>query len=302
MRTVRSLLGTAAAAVLVVVALGAPSPASAAPTTSPRPAPLYLALGDSLAASVQPGPGNVDVVTDRGYAEKLAAIGRIVAPGLVFEQPACPGETTTTFVEGGICDYPAGSQLDTATELLRSADGPVVVTVHLGANNLFACLAGTDPSAVDPQCVADAYADVATELTTILATLRAASPDAVILGANYYNPFLATWISGPTGPDTARLTNQIVVGLNDVLGQVYGAAGVPVADVEAAYRTTDFSGAVPLPGIGPVPVNVARICLLTGMCVAPPTPFSVHPTTVGYLPLVGAFLGVPAYRQALAAA
>jgi hypothetical protein len=61
------------------------------------------------------------------------------------------------------------------------------------------------------------------------------------------------------------------VQFNDVLQSVYGAAGIPVADVETAFSTTDWTF------VNGVPLNVERICEWTWMCSI----FDLHPNTAG---------------------
>ena len=79
--------------------------------------------------------------------------------------------------------------------------------------------------------------------------------------------------------------------MNDTLERIYKTAGSPVADVEGAFSTTDVATkvVVGLPGIGTVPLNVARICQWTWMCAPPPGP-DIHANTEGYGVIAGAFL------------
>jgi hypothetical protein len=128
-------------------------------------------------------------------------------------------------------------------------------------------------------------------LRLILDELRAAAgPHVPIIGMNYPNPFLAAWLQGPAGQTLARLSTDLVVQYNDALEGVYQAAGIPVADVQNAFSTTNFDTLVNLPGFGEVPVNVARICQWTWMCVPPPMGPNVHGRPEGYWAMAGAFL------------
>src|SRR5690242_10885768 len=76
-----------------------------------KPSPTYyLALGDSLAQGIQPSPtGNT--ATDQGYADDLFAAYSTRVPGLSLLKLGCPGETTSTMIHGGVCNYADGSQL-----------------------------------------------------------------------------------------------------------------------------------------------------------------------------------------------
>jgi hypothetical protein len=99
---------------------------------------------------------------------------------------------------------------------------------------------------------------------------------------NYYNPYLAAWPQGEAGQAQARLTNQLALAFNGALEQAYAAAGVPVADVETAFATTDFDTQVEVPGLGTLPRNVATVCRLTWMCQPPPARPNIHANTDGY--------------------
>jgi hypothetical protein len=65
---------------------------------------------------------------------------------------------------------------------------------------------------------------------------------------------------------------------------------MPVADVQDAFSTTNFDTIVTLPGFGQVPVNVARVCQWTWMCVPPPMGPDVHGRPEVYWVMAGAFL------------
>jgi hypothetical protein len=54
--------------------------------------------------------------------------------------------------------------------------------------------------------------------------------------------------------------------------------------------TTNFTDLVTLPAIGPVPVNVARICQWSWMCARAPQGPNVHGRPEGYWVMAGAFV------------
>jgi hypothetical protein len=83
------------------------------------------------------------------------------------------------------------------------------------------------------------------------------------------------------------------------LAGVYRAAGDRVADVAGAFATADFTGRVPVRGIGLVPPNVAAICHWTWTCARPPRGPNKHPDKAGYRAIAQAFLA--AYRAPPAA-
>jgi lysophospholipase L1-like esterase len=291
----RSVLGVA----LAVALLGlVPGPAGAAADQSQGRRPLYyLALGDSLSRGVQPDAAGQNHPTDQGYADDLAKVGRLVLPQLQLVKLGCETEeTTASMINGGRCAYPSGpapngAQLAQAEAFLTAHRGStVLITLDIGANDLSRCL-DRATGVIDVACVQATFAEVPGNLGTILERLRAAAgPQVPIIGMNYYSPFLASWLQGPAGQALARLSTDLIVQYNDLLEGAYGAAGVPVADVQAAFSTTDFDTLVSLPGFGQVPRNVARICQWTWMCVPPPMGPNIHARPEGYRVIAGAFV------------
>jgi lysophospholipase L1-like esterase len=259
MRFHLSLLAAACAVLLA----GAPAALADEPGASDtRAVHYYLSLGDSLAASEQP---NGDL--GHGYAEQLFEELKASNPTLELVKLGCSGETTHSMIFRNPCGYPHGSQLAEAVSFLH-AHGQFVrlVTINIGADDVFLCILTGDQDCLDA-----GFASVSTNLAAILSALRDASgPDVPIVGMNYYDPFLAFWFFSPTA---AQLSEQMVVQFNDLLGSVYSAAGDPVADVETAFSTTDWTL------VGGIPFNVLRICQWTWMCSSNP---DVHPNTAGY--------------------
>jgi lysophospholipase L1-like esterase len=274
-------------ALAMILSLAAAQPALAiGPGRSGDHAPLYyLSLGDSLAAGVQPigDPANLHR-TDQGYAEQLFAMAREWYPNLTLVKLGCPGETTGTMIDGGICTYDHGSQLDEAVAFLH-AHGKFVafVSIDIGSND-FPCQTGLS-------CLPPGAATIGQNLPTILGALReAAGPETPIVGATIYDPFLAYWLTGPEGQALARLSvAAAIVPLNQLLTGIYGAAGMPVADVEGAFSTTDFTTMVPLPPFGEVPLNVARLCQWTWVCAPGPLGPDNHANAAGYHAMAEAF-------------
>ena len=261
------------------------APALAAPGASGAHAKkYYVSVGDSLAASVQPigDPDDLFRTTD-GYAEQLLAIARAESPKLSLVKLGCPGETTVTMIAGGICTYDHGSQLDEAVAFLEAHRQFVAfVTIDIGAND-FTC--------ADLSCVPAGVASMQANLPTILSALReAAGPDVPIVGMTLYNPFLGAWLTGPEGQQFAQVsTFQGIVPINQLLRGIFLAGGASVADVEGAFSTTDFSTLVPLPGVGDVPINVARICMWTWICAPAPLGPNNHANAAGYGVMARAF-------------
>ena len=93
---------------------------------------------------------------------------------------------------------------------------------------------------------------------------------------NYYNPYLADWLSGPAGQQLAKDTTDLVVSFNTiVLEPVYGQFKVPIANVTGSFLTTNFTS------VGGTPINVLTICKLTWMCDPQRGP-DIHPNRWGY--------------------
>ena len=205
-----------------------------------RPA-YYLSLGDSLARGIQPVPAGRDVPTSHGYPEQLAARLRGALPHLRLVKLGCSGETTSTMIHGGICRYPAGSQLGQAARFLRAHRGSTaLITIDIGANDPNSCVLSGGLSAVLP-CVVTRMPQIDRNLSTILATLRsAAGPRVLIVGMTYYVPELGLWHRGRTGRQIAILTGAVAAGANQMLVGRYHRFGARVANVFAAFRSSDF--------------------------------------------------------------
>jgi len=284
----------ALAGVLALAVAGCSAAPRSAPARHKPPVSYYLALGDSLAVGVQPDAEGTSVETRSGYADQLYATLRASHPGLRLVKLGCPGETTLTMMNGGICAYPAGSQLAAAVSFLHAHRARVsLVTIDIGANDADGCVTrltfGNFAS-----CLTKSIPQVTTNLTKILARLRQADPKGHIIGMSYYLPALAQWRNGPAGMAIARVSEMTIAGYNVLLNRVYQARGVRVADVFGAFHTADFGQQVTVPGFGTLPRNVASICQWTWECVAPPRGPNVHANQVGYQVIAQAFLSAGA--------
>ena len=223
--------------------------AAASQSSAPEPV-YYVAVGDSLAAGYAAPPGT-------GYADDLLTAYRAELPSLQLRDFGCASETTDTMLHGGICSYPEGSQLAAAEAFLRAHAGRVaVVTIDIGGNDVVGC----GLNGLDVACLQRGLATVGANLRTILTGLRdAAGAGVPIVGMNYFDPFLARWLEGADGQAFARATVPLDDQVSTILAQAYSASGVPVADVEAAFETHDFSTMVTRP-YGTIPRNVADVC------------------------------------------
>jgi len=254
-----------------------------------EPDQYYVSVGTSLAAGTQADATGASIpFTDESYTDVLAQrlTGRLKVAEHV--KLGCPGATTESMLFGPpaipLCDYgPEPTQLAAAVAFLEAHPREVaLITIDVGVNDVLPCVEEVDIAL----CVAGAAATVGANLPVILTALRtAAGPDVPIVGMNYYNPLLASWLAGPAGQAFAIATNDLVAFFNDdVLAPVYAAFEVPVADVAAQFRTFDFTGA----DKGKTPRNVKVICRLTFMCDVG----NIHPDKGGYKEIAKAFQDV----------
>jgi lysophospholipase L1-like esterase len=260
------------------------------PARRAAPASYYLSLGDSLSQGVQPDASGVSVKTPYGYADQLYAALRVHHPGLRLVKLGCPGETTATMINGGICPYPGGSQLAAAASFLHAHRRQVsLITLDIGANDPGSCV--TQPSATKlATCVGKSIPEATANLTTILSRLRQVDPGARIVAMNYYLPALAQWRHGIVGEAVARLSELAAAGYNTLLANAYRSFGVQIADVFSAFHTADFAHPVTVPGLGKVPRNVAAICQWTWECASPPRGPNEHANQAGYRVIAQTFL------------
>lgn len=265
-------------AVLALLAGSGPAQAAPSPTGTGHAAGWYLALGDSLAAGYQPGQGDDPT---GGYVGHVRDALQQSAPKTSLVNLACSGETTSSMVEGGKCAYDEGSQLAEAVDFLHAhARFTRLVTLDIGANDVAKCGAQGLP----PACVQGGLGSVAANLPVILGQLRAAAPGVPIVVLNYYDPFLAAWLTGPAGQALAQQSVPLLGVLNGIIADATGAVGGSVADVAGAFHSTDFT-LVSVPSLGgSVPRNVATVCALTWMCVES----NIHPNDDGYAVLAAA--------------
>jgi len=241
----------------------------------------YVSLGTSLSVGIQPNSSGVLLPTDDGYADQLFDRIRLVFEAVAAAQPrelrlvklGCAGETLDDMMNGGSCPYFAGSQLEAAVEFLNDNRGKVhLITIDIGANDFVnaGCLGTTEYLA----CTNAVSAQIATDLATVLTALRdAADPGTTIVGMNYYNPYLASWLVDAAGQSLAVESSQAAVIFNDFLSTTYATAGIPMANVYAAFQSDDFttmvSSTLPSPNNN-LPINVANICEWTYMCDVDP--------------------------------
>jgi len=253
---------TPASATSSGAASAAPSSPGASPSAAPSDGKLYVALGDSLAAGYQPGGAELrDTAYPALTARRLKADGAT----LTVENLGCSGETTTSLIEGGKCDFDEGSQLEQAEALLKSRRGEVgLVTIDIGGNDLLRCVRGG--ADIDTACVADGVRTVDENLPTILERLGAAAgKDVPVLVLGYYNPWVAAKaLDQPVkGADAAA---KAYTSLSTTIEDAAKGAGTTFVGLDEAFATNDTTPTTI--GGRTVPENAARICTLTNICTA----------------------------------
>jgi hypothetical protein len=275
-----------AAAITPAVTLGVGSARAGAE------APLsgfYLDLGASASVGFQPTASSPHgQPTTDGYANDVVAYEAARGVTLDLTELGCPGETTTTMINGADhCYHDDGSQLADAMAFLRAHDGEEgIVTIDLGFNDLRGCL--HLGSARRPACV-DARMDILQEqLPYILQSLQGVAGAGVsFVGVGFDDPYLADAITGRTGELFASHSETAMDQLNGALSAVYSAANIPMATVSSFFDVHDHSR-VNLEGVGKVPNNVASACELTWMCAPKPYGPNMHPNDAGYLKIASA--------------
>lgn len=236
-------------------------------------APRYLALGDSLAASMQPDARGHDRATSDGYAERVWRSRAASRPGLRLVKLGRGGETAASMIKS---PKPGPSQLEQAVGELRSGSVDLV-TIDIGANEVESCQSG---AGFDQRCVQRGLAALRRGLPRIVGRLRAAGGrDLKIVGVNYYNSFLGRWVTGADGRRLARASVPVERSINATLAELYEQAHVPVADVETRFRTGEMTTYVRTRSIGRVPLAVARTCRWTWACSER---YDDHTNTLGY--------------------
>ena len=234
----------------VTPATAAPSvrPAAAAPAVAQGLAPRvtrgswYLALGDSVTFGYQepfvvPAPDYPRAASFRGYPEQLGT-----ELHLRVANAACPGETSASLISGRPpsvgCEgayrraFPLhvryrGSQLDYALNFLRRHRGVRLVSLMIGANDLFLCQATTPDGCASPAERAATLARVSRNVNRILSAIRRrARYCGQLVVVNYYTTDYAT-------PSLVAP----VVALNHTVDRAARPFGVRVANGFGEFRT-----------------------------------------------------------------
>jgi lysophospholipase L1-like esterase len=263
--------------VLVSVALGAlglllaASPALAAGGD-------YLALGDSVAFGYQLAHDRASATAFAGYPERLGAM-----LDLTVTNASCPGEASGGFLslaglDNGCRAYRAafplhtsygGTQIDFATQFLREHPSTRLVTIDLGANDLFALDRPCQRSAsCGLKALPSMLVAVPDNLTTIYGRLREAGYDGPIVTLAYYALDYRTGAARAT----ARALDDLIV------AAAAADPNAPIADGYAAFQaaSTAANGDPCAAGLlAPLPAS--------------PTGCDIHPSSLGQDVLAHAF-------------
>jgi lysophospholipase L1-like esterase len=270
-------------AVLAACALtgAAAGPATAIPIAEHG---WYLALGDSVAfgyrpPQVTPPTDYLNAANFAGYPEALATVYRLKLRNL-----SCPGETSSSFLRvtapsngcenapnGGIAyrqhfplhtNYPL-SQMRRAVKFLGYHPDTQLVTMDLGANDVFRCQSTTANHCTGADFVATLQR-MTRNLSTILGRLRSVAPTVPIVVLDYYSPNYAD-----------RTETQGVEVLNSFIDAAAQPYNVITADGFTAFQrvAAAYGGDTCAAGL--------LIALPSGGC-------NVHPSPQGHLVLAAA--------------
>lgn len=233
---------------------------AASPVVANEASQDYLALGDSVAFGTNPLRDPSDADNFVGYPEVLAHFG-----GLNLTNASCPGEASGGFIslegEDNVCrpyraafplhvDYDT-AQLDFAVEHLSANPKTALITIDIGANDLFILQRRCDS---DPDCIIAGLPALLGALASNLKTIYAA-----ILGTGFHGILVAVtyYVTDYADPTAVELLSAI----NGVVASVTTGAGGRVADGFGAFArvAADFDGnsceAGLLIRIGPGPMD-----------------------------------------------
>jgi lysophospholipase L1-like esterase len=238
---------TAALFLVVLIASIGAGRASADPVNGSDANGTYLALGDSVAfgyvpPQAVPAPNYLVAHSFVGYPEYLAQqLDERVS------NASCPGETTASLIVAGAqsngCEnspgsptgystlYPLhaqyqGTQIDYALHYLAAHKHTRLITIDIGANDVFLCQETTADHCTSPAELGGVLNEIAGNLGTIFHDLRdVAGYQGTIVALTYYS----LSYSDPTQVAGAQLLNSFIAG-------VAAQYGVTVADGFAAFE------------------------------------------------------------------
>ena len=240
-------IGLAGTAMVAAASLMPALPASAAPVTRPAANGTYLALGDSVAfgyvpPQAVPAPNYSDPRSFVGYPEDVARALRIRV-----SNASCPGETTASFLVPGAlsngCENSPGSsvgyrtqfplhvqyrgtQMQYALKYLAVHRHTRLVTINIGANDVFLCQETTADACASAAEVQAVLQEIQANLTTIYTKIRDV--------AHYHGLLVALTYYSISYSDPAQVAGTEA--LNSAIASVTEKFGGKVADGFAAFE------------------------------------------------------------------
>jgi lysophospholipase L1-like esterase len=244
---IRGAVATAGVLAGIVAGLMPAAPASAGSVTGPAANGTYLALGDSVAfgyvpPQAVPPPNYRDAHSFVGYPEDVAAALRVRV-----WNASCPGETTESMLVAGAvsngCEnspgspvgyrtlYPLhvryrGTQMDYALRYLAVHHHTRLVTIDIGANDVFLCQETTPDHCTSTSELQAVLEEIKANLTDIYTQIRGAG--------HYRGPLVALTYYALNYADPVQVAGARL--LDSVIASVTEAFGGKVADGFAAFE------------------------------------------------------------------
>ena len=250
-------IGLAGSAMVAAVSLIPALPAAAAPLGGAGGHGTYLALGDSVAfgyvpPEAVPAPDYFDPSSFVGYPEDVAQ-----ALHIPVSNASCPGETTASFYIPGAqsngCENSPGSSVGYRTEFplhvqyggtqmlyalryLATHRNTRLVTIDIGANDVFLCQETTADACASPAELQAALKKIRVNLAIIYALIRGV--------ARYHGPLVALTYYSLDYADPTQVAGTEE--LNSAIASVTEKFGGKVANGFAAFEgPSDAAGGSP---------------------------------------------------------
>jgi lysophospholipase L1-like esterase len=272
-------IGLAGTAMVAAVSLIPALPAAAAPLNGAGGNGTYLALGDSVAfgyvpPDAVPAPDYLDPSSFVGYPEDVAQ-----ALHIPVSNASCPGETTASFFIPGAqsngcenspgssvgyrTEFPlhvqyAGTQMRYALRYLATHRDTRLVTIDIGANDVFLCQETTADACASPAELQGALKKIQVNLAIIYALIRDV--------ARYHGPLVALTYYSLSYSDPAQVAGTEA--LNSAIASVTEKFGGKVADGFAAFQGPSLAA-------GGTPCAAGLLIKVPGGC-------NIHPSPAGH--------------------
>jgi lysophospholipase L1-like esterase len=272
-------IGLAGTAMVAAVSLIPALPAAAAPLNGAGGNGTYLALGDSVAfgyvpPDAVPAPDYLDPSSFVGYPEDVAQ-----ALHIPVSNASCPGETTASFFIPGAqsngcenspgssvgyrTEFPlhvqyAGTQMRYALRYLATHRDTRLVTIDIGANDVFLCQETTADACASTAELQATLKKIQVNLAIIYALIRDV--------ARYHGPLVALTYYSLSYSDPAQVAGTEA--LNSAIASVTEKFGGKVADGFAAFQGPSLAA-------GGTPCAAGLLIKVPGGC-------NIHPSPAGH--------------------